>query len=49
MNKTAELCRRGDRSVGQVAEDFDLIDTAARPFIEDGKRVSQVPSARVAC
>ena len=23
-----ELCRRGDRSVGQVARDFDLTETA---------------------
>jgi transposase-like protein len=26
----AELCQRGDRSVGQVAKDFDLTETAAR-------------------
>ncbi|MYT28739.1 MULTISPECIES: transposase [unclassified Streptomyces] len=25
-----ELCRRGDRSVGQVAKDFDLTETAVR-------------------
>ncbi|MFF4350359.1 transposase [Streptomyces sp. NPDC001530] len=25
-----ELCRRGDRSVGQVAKDFDLTKTALR-------------------
>jgi hypothetical protein len=24
-----ELCQRGDRSVGQVARDFDLTETAA--------------------
>ncbi|MFI8829225.1 transposase [Streptomyces sp. NPDC053431] len=25
-----ELCRRGDRSVGEVAKDFDLTETAYR-------------------
>ena len=25
-----ELCRRGDRSVGQIAKDFDLTETAMR-------------------
>ena len=25
-----ELCRRGDRSIGQVARDFDLTETAVR-------------------
>jgi transposase len=25
-----ELCRRGDRSVGQIAADFDLTETAVR-------------------
>jgi transposase InsO family protein len=25
-----ELCRRGDRSVGQIAKDFDLTETAVR-------------------
>jgi transposase len=28
-----ELCRRGDRSVGQVAKDFDLTETAVRLWI----------------
>jgi transposase len=28
-----ELCRRGDRSVGQVAKDFDLTETAVRAWI----------------
>ncbi|MFF8538629.1 transposase [Streptomyces sp. NPDC015532] len=27
------LCRRGDRSVGQVAKDFDLTETAVRLWI----------------
>jgi transposase len=25
-----ELCQRGDRSIGQVARDFDLTETAVR-------------------
>ncbi|WP_189220740.1 MULTISPECIES: transposase [Streptomyces] len=28
-----ELCRRGDRCVGQVAEDFDLTETAVRLWV----------------
>ncbi|MEU7455987.1 helix-turn-helix domain-containing protein [Streptosporangium roseum] len=28
-----ELCRRGDRSIGQVAKDFDLTETAVRDWI----------------
>jgi transposase len=28
-----ELCRRGDRSVGQVAKDFDLTETAVRQWV----------------
>ncbi|MFC6095000.1 transposase [Saccharothrix lopnurensis] len=27
-----ELCSRGDRSVGQVAKDFDLTETAVRQW-----------------
>jgi transposase-like protein len=29
-----ELCRRGDRSVGQVAKDFDLTETAVREWVK---------------
>jgi transposase len=28
-----ERCRRGDRSVGQVAKDFDLTETAVREWV----------------
>ena len=28
-----ELCQRGDRSVGQVAKDFDLTETAVRDWV----------------
>ena len=27
------MCRRGDRSVGQVAKDFDLTETAVREWV----------------
>ena len=29
-----ELCQRGDRSVGQVAKDFDLTETAVREWVK---------------
>ncbi|MGW7003826.1 transposase [Streptomyces sp. NPDC054933] len=29
-----ELCRRGDWSVGQVAKDFDLTETAVRDWVK---------------
>src|SRR3954471_16550987 len=29
-----ECCRRGDRSVGQVAKDFDLTETAVRDWVK---------------
>ncbi|WP_193319060.1 transposase [Nonomuraea phyllanthi] len=32
-----ELCRRGDRSVGQVAKDFDLTETAVRQWIRQAE------------
>ncbi|WP_419992670.1 transposase [Streptomyces boninensis] len=32
-----ELCRRGDRSVGQVAKDFDLTETAVRLWVSQAK------------
>jgi transposase len=33
-----ELCRRGDRSVGQVAKDFDLTETAGREWVRQAER-----------
>lgn len=33
-----ELCRRGDRSVGQVAKDFDLTETAVRQWVVQAER-----------
>ncbi|WP_344860771.1 transposase, partial [Planomonospora alba] len=32
-----ELCRRGDRSIGQVAKDFDLTETAVRDWIRQAE------------
>lgn len=33
-----ELCSRGDRSVGQVARDFDLTETAVRQWVVQAER-----------
>jgi transposase len=33
-----ELCQRGDRSVGQIAKDFDLTETAVREWVKQGER-----------
>ena len=33
-----ELCQRGDRSVGQVAHDFDLTETAVREWVKQAGR-----------
>ena len=35
-----ELCQRGDRSVGQVAKDFDLTETAVREWVKQAERDS---------
>jgi transposase len=32
-----ERCRRGDRSVGQVAKDFDLTETAVREWVKQAE------------
>src|SRR5690242_19715474 len=34
----AGLCRQGDRSVGQVAKDFDLTGTAVREWVRQAER-----------
>ena len=39
-----ELCQRGDRTVGQVAKDFDLTETAVREWV---KQVERDAGARV--
>ena len=33
-----ELCQRGDRTVGQVAKDFDLTETAVREWVKQAGR-----------
>jgi transposase len=33
-----ELCQRGDRSVGRVAKDFDLTETAVREWLRQAER-----------
>ena len=33
-----ELCQRGERSVGQVARDFDLAETAVREWVKQAGR-----------
>src|SRR4051795_10799828 len=33
-----ELCQRGDRSIGQVARDFDLTQTAVREWVRQAER-----------
>jgi transposase len=32
-----ELCKRGDRSVRQVARDFDLTETAVRAWVQQAE------------
>ena len=32
-----ELCRRGDRSIGQVASDFDLTETNVRSWVKQAE------------
>jgi len=33
-----ELCQHGDRSIGQVARDFDLTETALREWVRQAER-----------
>ena len=32
-----EVCQRGDRSIGQVARDFDLTETAVREWVKQAE------------
>lgn len=48
-----ERCREGDRSIGQVAKDFDLTETAVREWVkqadlDDGNRDDGLTSAEKA-
>ncbi len=36
--EVVELCRRGDRLVGQVAKHFDLTETAVRQWVVQAER-----------
>jgi transposase len=38
-----ELCQRGDRSIGQVARDFDLTETAVRAWVRQAERDAGTP------
>jgi transposase len=33
-----EQCQRGDRSIGEVARDFDLTETAVREWVKQAER-----------
>ncbi|MCE6996203.1 transposase [Saccharothrix sp. S26] len=37
-SEIVELCRGGDSSVGQVAKDFDLTETAVRQWVVQAER-----------
>lgn len=41
-----EVCRRGDRTVGQVAKDFDLTETAVRDWVKQGRPRRRHPYGR---
>jgi transposase len=38
-----ELCQRGDRSIGQVAPDFDLTETAVRAWVHQAEPNAGTP------
>jgi transposase-like protein len=38
------LCQQGDRSVGQVARDFDLTETAVREWVKQAERDAGIRS-----
>jgi transposase len=42
--EVVELCQRGDRSIGQVARDFDLTETAVREWVKQVERDAGVRS-----
>jgi transposase len=33
-----DVCQRGDRSIGQIARDFDLTETAVREWVKQAER-----------
>jgi transposase len=40
-----EACSRGDRSIGQVARDFDLTETAVREWVKQAWTPIRSPAA----
>jgi transposase len=36
--RTPVPCQRGDRSIGQVARDFDLTETGVREWVKQAER-----------
>jgi transposase len=36
--RSSSLCQRGDRSIGQVARDFDLTETSVREWVRQAER-----------
>jgi transposase len=38
-----ELCHHGDRSIGQVARDFDLTETSLREWVRQAERDAGTP------
>ena len=38
QGRDVELCQRGDRSIGQVARDFNLTETAVREWVRQAER-----------
>src|SRR3954452_6863571 len=45
-SEIVELCQRGDRSIGQVARDFDLTETAVREWVKQGRARRRHPGRR---
>jgi transposase len=41
--EVVELCQRGDRSIGQVARDFDLTEIAVREWVRQAERDAGTP------
>jgi transposase len=36
-DEIVELCKRGDRTIGQVSRDFDLTETAVREWVKQAE------------
>lgn len=42
---TVRLCTAGDRSIGQVAKDLDLVESAVRRWVETAPKARSTPGA----